>query len=195
MVRIPTRFAILVLAGAAATAVLHCAGGRLVTVSNRVLSEGDSLFNSGDYLHAKMVYQKIRDSETDSMVLQDAQYKLGYINVYYNNPFGDWEEGLREFQRYQTQYPNGRKSEEVNSWVTLLHSIESYQSGFNNSFSQAKDFKTRSSDEAKKVQSLMEALLKCETVKDSLIQEVNFLQRKVADYEELILKVQKIGTK
>lgn len=195
MARNRTVPAALVLAGVLAAAVLRCAGGHLVTVSNRELHEADSLFNSGDYVRAKRNYQKIRDAETDSTVLQEVQYKLGYINVYYNNPFGDWEEGLREFQRYQTQYPNGRKSEEVNSWVTLLHSIESYHSGFNTSFSQTKDLKTRSSDEARKVQSLMEALLKCETVKDSLIQEVNFLQRKVADMEELILKVQKIGTK
>jgi hypothetical protein len=172
----------------------QCASVRLITVSERNLNEADSLFSSGDYLHAKIAYTKIRDIEQDSNIVQEAQYKLGYLNVFYNNPYGDWEEALREFTRYQSRFPLGRRADEINSWVTILHTIESYQDGYNSSFTQAKDLKNRTSDEVKKVNTLMEGMLKCATIKDSLSNEVNFLSRKVKDMEELILKVQKIGS-
>jgi hypothetical protein len=167
----------------------HCAG-RVVTATGRQLQEADSLFNAGDYVHAKMAYNKVVSSRPGTEAAREAQYRLGYLYLYYNNPFADWEAALREFLEYQAQYPDGRRIEEVNTWISLLHAIQSYQEGYDLTAKQARNLESNRTGQSRKISTLTEALLSCEAVKDSLQKEAEFLSRKVKDLEELILKLQ-----
>ncbi|MBD3322265.1 MAG: hypothetical protein GF350_14290, partial [Chitinivibrionales bacterium] len=117
--------------------LVRCAG-QIMTAGARALAEADSLFNAGDYVHARMEYAKIRDEHPKTEAAEKAQYKLGYLNIYYGNPFADWEAALREFTKYQSLYPEGKKIEDVNCWINILHSVQSYEAGYSSSAYQAR---------------------------------------------------------
>ncbi len=142
----------------------------------RQLSEADSLFNTGNYELAKLKYLKIRDTNKNPSIKATAQYKLGYVNIYYENPFADYEAALREFKRFASLYPNDERIEMVNNWIRLLTAIKNFDTGFQGNISKLKNAQNRQQDIEKNYTTLQDAYLNCEVIKDSLINRIKVLE-------------------
>lgn len=151
----------------------------------RQLIHADSLFQNGNYEIAKMEYTKLRDKCTEPEIAATAQYRLGYINIYYNNPFADYEAALREFKRFQSMYPRHGKIEQVQNWIRMLTVLTNFARDFDGNSKQLKNLDTQREDIIKNYSVLQEAYFQCDAVKDSLINEVKAL-------EKLIIKLQDI---
>ena len=151
----------------------------------RQIVHADSLFRTGNYEIAKMEYTKIRDKCKESEIAATAQYRLGYINIYYDNPFADYEAALREFKRFQSMYPKHEKIEQVQNWIRMLTVLTNFARDFNGNIRELKNLGTQREDIIKNYTTLQEAYLRCDSIRDSLINEVKALER-------LIIKLQDI---
>ena len=167
----------------------HCASKspKIVRYSHfrQEFIHADSLFRTGNYEIAKMEFTRIRDKCKDQKIAASAQYFLGYINIYYENPFADYEAALREFQRFQSMYPNHEKIELVQNWIRMLTVLKNFSRDYNGSSKVLKDLGKKQKDISKNYSSLQEAYLNCDAIRDSLVNEVKALER-------LIIKLQEI---
>ena len=167
----------------------HCASKspKIVRYSHfrQEFIHADSLFHTGNYEIAKMEFIRIRDKCKDPKIAAMAQYRLGYINIYYENPFADYEAALREFQRFQSMYPNHEKIELVQNWIRMLTVLKNFSRDYNGSSKVLKDLGKKQKNISKHYSTLQEAYLQCDAIRDSLINEVKALER-------LIIKLQEI---
>jgi outer membrane protein assembly factor BamD (BamD/ComL family) len=107
-------------------ALIGCMG-RVVTYESQLLSEADSLFDAGNFEVAKLKYAKVIDTRPESEAARSAQFNLGYINVYYDNPFANWEAALREFKAFSSMYPDDVRIDQANSWIRILVVLQSFK--------------------------------------------------------------------
>lgn len=142
----------------------------------RQLTEADSLFRTGNYELAKLKYAKIRDTNRNPAILARAQYHLGYINIYYENPFADYEAALREFKRFATLFPNDERIELTNNWIRILTAMRNFDSGFQGNVDKLKESKWRQNDISRNYSNLQEAYLNCDALKDSLHRRIKILE-------------------
>lgn len=164
---------------------------KMVTYEQQQLNDADSLFRVGHFEFAKIRYQDIVKSFPGSSAARSAQYKLGYINVYFENNLGSWEAALREFKNFASLYPDDDRIDEVNSWIQLLLAMELFKKNYNASIDKtrsletelnAKDAEAFTGRRSVDVNALNESLRSCTLVKDSL-------QRKTKELENLILEL------
>lgn len=167
----------------------RCAG-TIVTTNHRELVRGDSLMVTGDYLHAKMAFVKLLQSEPSPEVAEEAQYRIAYISIFYGNPFADWEAALSEFTTYKQKYPTGKYIDEVNTWLSVLHALQSYNAGYHSQADQTEELISQHSTEQRRILGLADSLFHCKTERDSLIRELQAFQERLREYEELILRLQ-----
>jgi outer membrane protein assembly factor BamD (BamD/ComL family) len=121
---------------AAATAVIAllctCAGtgnaSRHPSLGSMMMAEADSLFESGNFVEAKNIYEKIRlGMPPTSPEAQKAHYYLAYSNVFYKNPWADWNSALTEFKSFAALYPDDPHIDQVRSWIGILATIKSFE--------------------------------------------------------------------
>jgi outer membrane protein assembly factor BamD (BamD/ComL family) len=124
-------------AAAAATALLACAGtGRNVNSASpldpdRLMKTADSLFADGNFEDAKTTYEKIRLGQPPtSPEAQRAHYYIAYIDVFYQNPWADWNSALTEFKSFAALYTNDPHIDEVRSWIRILTTIKSFETEY-----------------------------------------------------------------
>lgn len=165
-------------------------GGTMVTKEMLVLKEADSLFREGNYQYALRRFDMVRTLRPKSPAAKIAQYYLGFINVYYDNPFASWEAALREFKLYATLYPNEAKIDEVNSWIKILVAMQSYKKNFGVIDSISKQPRKRSGLQRKSktiskesIRSLNDKIRRCNHVRDSLIRKNKDLENFIIDLE------------
>ncbi len=142
----------------------------------RQVNEADSLFKTGNYELAKLKYIKIRDTNKNPAILARAQYYLGYINIYYENPFADYEAALREFKRFASLFPNDDRIELANNWIRILTAMRNFDTGFQGSSDKLKKSQWRQNDISRNYTNLQEAYLNCDALKDSLNKRIKFLE-------------------
>lgn len=127
----------------------------------------------------------------NSHAARTSQYNLGYINVFYENPFASWEAALREFKLFVSLYPDDPRIDEVNSWIKLLVVMKSFKKDFlgtNDKLEVLQEQKNRLQKKPQKpqadIESLNESLRRCYHVRDSL-------NKKSKDLENFILDLEK----
>ncbi len=158
-------------------ALNHCASNvASFTFEDKLLAEADSLFRTGNYEYAKLKYAKVRDDYPKSGAGSRAQYSLGYINVYYDNPFADYNAALREFKKFAANYPNDKRLDMVNNWIRILTILQDFGKSYYGSNSQLRDLKNRQSSIFKNYSTLQDAYLRCDRMNDSLAQRVRILE-------------------
>jgi hypothetical protein len=165
-----------------------CATPQLLVYEQQLLVDADSLLVSGNYEVAKLRYAKIRDNFPATNAAALAQYKLGYINVFYNNPFASTEAALREFKRFATNYAQHNLIDEVNSWIRLLVALETFQSQYEAKAAQAlelqkKEKSTRQQQSSGSYDVLLDAVRRCYSEKDSLIHQIQVLHEVIEGIE------------
>jgi outer membrane protein assembly factor BamD (BamD/ComL family) len=175
----------------AIVALIAGCGGTVITYEQQLLGEADSLFRAGNYEYAKVKYDKIRTLKPNSPAARTSQYYLGYINVYYENPFASWEAALREFKLFVSLYPDDSRVDEVNSWIKLLVVMQSFKKdyiGTNEEIEVLKQQKNKLQKTPQKptvnVEALNESLRHCYHVSDSLNKRSKDLENFILDLEK-----------
>lgn len=165
-----------------------CAPTKYITNEQQALHEADSLFENGNYEYAKLKYISIRDKVPQSDAARDAQYNLGFINVFYNNPFANWETALREFKTFASRYPDDARIGEVNSWIRILVVLQSFDREYHHKKKQLKALeqsKQLTEDEQKhSLESLNETLRTCSKEREDL-------QKKVDELKQIIIEMER----
>jgi outer membrane protein assembly factor BamD (BamD/ComL family) len=156
----------------------------------QLLSKADSLFRVGNYEYAKVKFAEIRDAHPETEAAKTSQFYLGYINVYYDNPFANWEAALREFKTFITLYPEDNRIGEVSSWVRILVVMQSFKKGYQGTVNQLELAKNREIKEidAKaivktKTDAYTEQLKNCFDGRDSLVRKTKDLENVILDLE------------
>lgn len=176
----------------ASTCFLWGCAAKRFSFEQQLLAEADSLFRVGNYEYAKIKYAKIRDSKPESDAGRVAQYYLGYINIYYDNPFANWEAALREFKAYVTLYPNDIRIGEVNSWIRLLVVMQSFKKEYQGTANKLEKLSKEKVKEpppppppARKfnIETITESLRNCYESRDSLTRKSKELENVILDLE------------
>ena len=179
---------LLVLSMAAALVLLAGCAARSIIPSYEVklLTEADSLFRTGNFEYAKVRYAKLRNEYPHSNEGSRAQYNLGYINVYYDNPFSNWDNALREFKIFAAMYPDHPLIPEVNSWIRMLLVLQSVNRQYDiadaevasleKELAKAKQDSLKPTRVDSKYDVLMEAVQRCYAEKDSLGSRIRVLE-------------------
>lgn len=171
-----------------------CAAKRY-SYDQQLLFEADSLFRAGNFEYAKVKYAKIRDAHAETDAARLAQFYLGYINVYYDNPFASWEAALREFKNFVTLYPRDIKTAEAQSWIRILVAMQSFEKEYEGSSYKLEQLKTKESKESKEkdllqvqrkllIDSNNDQLKKCTDDRDSLSRKTKELENFILDLEK-----------
>lgn len=170
---------------------LYGCAGKVLTYDQQLLSEADSLFRSGNYEYAKVKYSRIRDAHPETEAAKSAQYFLGYINVYYDNPFANWEAALREFKMFSTLYPQDNRIGEVSSWIRILVVMQSFKKEYQGTSLKLEQFKNKETKETDSknllrklnIDVITESLKKCYDDRDSLVKKSKDLENVIIDLE------------
>lgn len=188
-----------ILLSALIVAVFVSCGGKYLTYEQQLLVDADSLFDAGNYEYAKDKFVKIKTLKPTSPAARTAQYYLGYINIYYENPFASWEAALREFKLFVSLYPDDARIDEVNSWIKLLTVMQSFKRDYLGTTDRLEELRLRKMEQlavpAQKqatpaVDPLSESLRNCYHVRDSLNQKSKDLENFIIDLEK---ECQKVG--
>jgi outer membrane protein assembly factor BamD (BamD/ComL family) len=167
---------------------------KVVTYEQQLIGEADSLFKVGNYEYAKVKYARIRNSKPESEWARTAQFMLGYINVYYDNPFANWEAALREFKLFVTAYPTDVRIGEVNSWIRILIVLQSFKKEYDGTATQMEQLKAKDteSNNARRmnVDAITESLRGCYVDRDSLSKKIEDLKNVIIEMER---KCQQVG--
>lgn len=166
--------------------ILCGCAAQVVTVEQKILHEADSLFNAGNYEYAKVKYAKVRDSKPNSQYSRIAQYQLGYINVYYENPFANWEAALREFKLFTSLYPDDFRIGEVNSWISILIAMRTFKKDYLGTNNQLERLKIKEESRPRltsNIETITESLRNCYNEKDSLARKTKELENVILDLE------------
>jgi len=152
------------------------------------LTEADSLFKVGNYEYAKVKFAKIRDSRPESDAARRAQFMLGFINVYYDNPFANWEAALREFKMYATMYPTDVRIDEANSWIRILVVLQSFKKEYTNTNNKLGQLKIRDQENRTirrvNIDTITESLRSCYNDRDSLQRKIEDLKNEITEMEK-----------
>jgi hypothetical protein len=168
----------------AALAIWAGCSSQMVTFDAKMLMEADSLYRSGNFEYAKTRYTKVHSEFPTSRSGAQAQYMLGYLNIYYDNPFANWDAALKEFKTFAAQYPDHELIPQVNSWIRLLVVLQSFKRQYDISSAEVtslgKQLEDKQSNRPQKIEAkyevLMEAVQRCYTEKDSLTGKIRVLE-------------------
>jgi outer membrane protein assembly factor BamD (BamD/ComL family) len=197
----PTCFRCIVRGAAVVSAVfLACAGaersGNQPSLSKLLIAEADSLFTSDNFENAKAVYEKIRlGMPPESPEARKAHYYLAYINVFYKNPWADWNTALTEFTSFAALYPDDPHIDDVRSWIRILTTIKSFETEYRKTSHQVERL-TADKNTTREVQRFhldsMAAILRSSyESRDSLARTGDSLGRKNAELINTIINLEK----
>lgn len=159
-------------------------------------AEADSLFAAGNFEGAKMAYEKIRiEMPPSSPEAEKAHYYLGYINVFYKNPWADWNTALTEFKSFAALYPNDPRINEVLSWIRILTTIKSFESEYRRATNKvellAQDSSTAFEIKRFYLDSMAAILRNSYESRDSVVRKHDSLARKNAELINVIIDLEK----
>lgn len=161
------------------------------TFDKQLLAEADGKFREKNYVEALKKYDEIVKSFPNAVSARSALYKIAYINVYYDNSHADWVKSLRAFRQFQQSYPDDPRISEVNTWIRILVSMESFSSQYGETSTRVEFLKNTAIEKGEDIALLREEFHKCAIEKDSLNAEENSLIQKIKELEATILKIEK----
>jgi outer membrane protein assembly factor BamD (BamD/ComL family) len=161
------------------------------TFDKQLLAEADGKFKEKSYSDALKKYSEIVKSFPHSQSARLALYRIGFLNVYFDNTQADWTAALKAFKQFQTNYPDDPKINEVNTWIRILIAMDSFASQYGETTSQIQRLKTTTIEKSENVDVLRESYRRCSSEKDSLSSERNALSQKIKELEATILKIEK----
>jgi hypothetical protein len=172
-----------------------CAASRQAqyTYEKRLLAEAESKFEDKRYPEALKIYQDLATSpayaETDAAKV--ALYRIGYINIYYDNPKANPKASLEAFNSYKARYPEDRYVGEVNTIVKILVVLKSFEEQYDATTARMKKLQNKTAIESGSLDTLLETIQRCSSERDSLDLERAMLVKKIVELEQTIVKMEK----
>jgi outer membrane protein assembly factor BamD (BamD/ComL family) len=152
-----------------------------ISSSENQFNYADSLFGIGNYDIAKREYKKIRDNERDKKTIAYAQFNLAFIDVYFDNPFADYDIALEEFKRFISEFPNHPKASTAKNWIKILTVLRGFSREYKGSTETLTTIKEECDRYIKQFPILRNSYQRCEASKDSLINQVQVLERVIEE--------------
>lgn len=164
--------------------VVQCASTKKVISVPSVMKPftyADSLFQIGNYDIAKMEYSKLRDNEKDEEINAHAQFNLAFIDIYFDNPFADYDVALKEFKKFVSEFPNHPNASRANNWIKILTALRGFSREYKGNNETLTTMKEKCDQYVKQYSILKYSYQKCDSVRDSLIQQVKVLERVIEE--------------
>jgi outer membrane protein assembly factor BamD (BamD/ComL family) len=188
--RFPFRWAFLVVCFAASMS-WRCAHTPIrYSFEMQSLTEADSIFKRRNYADALLKYDNILKKFPRSPAARIALFKIGFINIYYENSQADWSAALKAFRLFQKQFGDDPKIDEVNTWIRILVAMESFAAQYGESSQKIQKLKNKTIEKTGNFEQLREEYQRCMLEKDSLGAEKNTLLQKIKGLEATILKIE-----
>jgi outer membrane protein assembly factor BamD (BamD/ComL family) len=141
----------------------------------------DSLFTIGNYDIAKLEYSKIIDHSKDKEILAYARFNLALIEIYFDNPFADYNVALKEFKRFVSEFPNHPNANAAKNWIKILTVLRGFSREYKGSTETLTNIKEECNQYIKQYSNLKHLYQRCDSVKDSLKQQVQVLERVIEE--------------
>jgi outer membrane protein assembly factor BamD (BamD/ComL family) len=161
------------------------------TFDKKLLADADGKCKQKSYAEALKTYDEIVKTFPQTSSARTALFKVGFVNIYFDNPLSDWNAALSAFKLFQKNYPDDPRIDEVNTWIRVLVVMESFSSQYGETSARIKSLMNKSTEVSGNYETLLEAIQKCSGDKDSLDNEKNALNQKIKELEQTILKIEK----
>ena len=175
--------------------LLGCAASKVgtYTYDKKLLAEAEDKFEKKRYTDAIKVYQKLATSPAfaNTPTAKLALYRMGYINMYYDNSKADPKAALEAFNTFKQRYADDKLLGEVNTWISILVVLRSYEELYNDTYERMKKLQSKTAVTSGSLDSLIESSQRCSAEKDSLDGEKAQLLKKIAELEQTIVKMEK----
>ncbi len=187
---------IMVLTASVSLLFFGCASSSTVaqyTYDKRLLAAAESKFDKKQYAEALKIYNEIAFSPdySQSTSAKSALYRIGYINIYFDNPKADPKAALEAFNTFKLRYPRDKLIGDVTTWIKLLVVLKSFEDQYDDITFRVRRLQSKSAVTTGSLDTLIEAYQRCTAENDSLGNEKASLGRKIAELEQIIVKMEK----
>ena len=191
--RFPAAFRICVAAGM--VFLFGCAASRVTqyTYDKQLLADAEAKFENKRYTEALKIYQELVTSPaySQSPSAKLALYRIGYINIYYDNAKADPKAALEAFTSYKERYPEDKSIGEINTIAKILVVLKSFQDQYDATTTRMKKLQNKTAIASGSLDTLLETIQRCSSERDSLDLERAVLVKKIVDLEQTIVKMEK----
>ena len=103
-----------------------CATKSVVTVTGPEKQFQDAAVSVKEkrFKEAAAACNRIMADAPDSPLAADALFELALINAYHDNPQRDYAQATRTFSEFLKRYPNNRRADEAQTWISVLRTIQ-----------------------------------------------------------------------
>jgi hypothetical protein len=163
------------------------------TYDKSLLTVADAKFDKKHYAEALKIYQELAYSPDYAQMnsARLALYRIGYLNVYYDNPKADPKSALEAFNTFKLRYPHDKLIGDVTTWIKILVVLKSFEDQYDETLSRMKRIQSKSAVTSGSLDTMFDAFQHCATERDSLGSERSMLLRKIAELEQTIVKMEK----
>jgi hypothetical protein len=163
------------------------------TYDKRLLADAEAKFENKHYPEALKIYQELVTSPAYSQLptARLALYRIGYINIYYDNPKADPRAALDAFNSYKVRYPEDKYIGEINTIAKILVVLKSFEEQYDATTARMKKLQNKTAIESGSLDTLLETIQRCSTERDSLDLERTLLVKKIVELEQTIVKMEK----
>jgi hypothetical protein len=172
-----------------------CAAKNVVqyTYDKHLLADAEAKFENKYYSDALKIYQELVTSPTYSQTpsAKLALYRIGYINIYYDNPKADPKAALDAFISFKERYPDDKHIGEINTIAKILVVLKSFEEQYDATTARMKKLQNKTTIASGSLDTLLETIQRCSTERDSLDLERTLLVKKIVELEQTIVKMEK----
>jgi hypothetical protein len=172
-----------------------CAASRATayTYDRRLLAQAEAKFEKRRYPEALKIYQELVSSPdySQSPSAKIALYRIGYINIYYDNPNANTNAALDAFNSYKVLYSDDKDIGEVNTFVKMLVVLKSFKDQYDETMALMLKFQNKSKIANGSLDTLLWYIQRCTSERDSLSAERFTFMKKIRELEQTIVKMEK----
>jgi hypothetical protein len=163
------------------------------TYDRSLLTVADAKFDKKRYSEALKIYQELAYSPdyAQSASAKQALFRIGYLNIYFDNPKADPKAALEAFNTYKLRYPRDKLIGEVTTWIKILVVLKSFEDQYDEITSRMKRLQNKSAVTTGSLDTLLDAFQRCVSERDSLDSEKSSFLRKISELEQTIVKMEK----
>lgn len=181
---------------AVCTALLYmgCAAHAVqYTYDKRLLADAESSFENKNYADALKIYQELASSPTYSRseAAKTALFRIGYINIFYDNPKADPKAALDALNSFRARFPGDKREGEVNTLTKLLVVLKGFEDQYDETTSRMRKLQSKTGTAVGDLDSLLETMQRCSAERDTLGMEKTALLKKIGELEQTIVKMEK----
>lgn len=156
-----------------------------VSFDMRLMNNADSTFRAGNYEKAKQKYLQVTDKGQSENARALAQFKLGYLNVYYENPFADYNMALKEFRKFVKKYPSHSKCSEANNFIRIIDQLNKVNEISKENKSLVSGLSDKHNDLVNNLLGMQKAYLRSNAQVDSLKKRIKVLEAVIEEVDKI----------